>query len=132
MTSSTEPVVKREIKFRFYDKKTHKLLSECNMWWNYIEYLNGDDVIVCQFTGLLDRNGKDIYEGDIVTYTGMDKKTHNGVVEYISDRAHFGLRIKSGWSTMSSESSIRDEVIGNIYENKDLLALNKDRSNTNE
>ena len=81
-----------------------------------------------QFTGLKDKNGKEIYEGDI-----LNKEYHNltvsdgiGVVEMgqgnDSDGYHHGVWL--GWKC--GKSSLLDingkaEVIGNIYENPDLL-----------
>ena len=73
---------------------------------------------VCQFTGLHDKNGKEIYEGDFITYSGI---TSNGqkiirVVNYNYDYARF-----QGGMYPLSETKNLIEVIGNIYENPELL-----------
>lgn len=81
----------------------------------------GDDVMitdkpVMQFTGLTDRHGKEIYEGDILTQEGEP----NFIVQY-SDGSFRGDDI-DGWDVMSDhfplDQSMTDtaEVIGNIYE----------------
>ena len=75
--------------------------------------------ILMQFTGLKDKNGKEIYEGDIIC---PDKNNQNektvGSVEWHEQLACFIVRYKdgTGW-----KSFIEMEVIGNIYENPELL-----------
>lgn len=73
---------------------------------------------VMQFTGLLDKKGKEIYEGDVVNCP-MDfgpGGTHDRV-----NRVHitsFGVRPMMEWNY--KEEGMKPEVIGNIYENPDL------------
>lgn len=85
---------------------------------------------VGQFTGLFDKNGKEIYEGDIISVNGKYPK----LVKYINDYACFCLaniedldeemdtgywhQVSPGWWN-SSKREI--QVIGNIYDNPELI-----------
>jgi uncharacterized phage protein (TIGR01671 family) len=93
---------------------------------------------VGQFTGLCDKNGKEIYEGDIIEKKNRHSDMGLFVVEFINGLAWnyngFGLRkIDDGKLSNFSPDSIWfpsnkpenwDKVIGNIHENKDLLTKN--------
>ena len=73
---------------------------------------------VGQFTGIPDKNNKDIYEGDVVRFSGSKSDTAICKVEFFEGRFIFRLddssyRDISGWNNT--------EVIGNIYENKELI-----------
>lgn len=67
-----------------------------------------------QFTGLYDRNGKPIYEGDIVTIQGASK-IHTRKIEFEKGTFHFGY-VPDGMCEYSEM-----EVIGNICENPELI-----------
>jgi uncharacterized phage protein (TIGR01671 family) len=70
------------------------------------------DAVAMQSTGLFDKNGKEIYEGDIV------KNQHGDVVKIIWEEGGFNIVYDIIECTFFPDES---EVIGNIYENTDLL-----------
>ena len=102
-----------------FDTKVIEVYDEsCNTY----RYLDFEDVEFMENTGLKDKNGKYIYVGDIVTVNG----TWDCIIEYKQSSCAFVLKsIDSRWSTgyFSNYDNIEEmlEVIGNIYENKELL-----------
>lgn len=72
-----------------------------------------------QYTGLHDRNGKEIYEGDIVKTKCGDFEVI-GVVEYDENTCHFYIKNENGINQSFFEK-LEIEIIGNIYDNKELL-----------
>ena len=84
-----------------------------------------DEKTVGQCTGLRDKNGKEIYEGDIIQdSTFKDRGSYIMAVEWEKEAASFVLT-RNGWAFRHYfyESSNPDdcEVIGNIHENQELL-----------
>lgn len=108
----------REIKFRMYHKdfgmskpvSLQDLSLSTDARW--IEL----NPIIMQYTGLKDKNGKDIYEGDVLLL--LDPSWHKDIrIPVIYDRG--GYRAEFG--TLYRACNIGVEVIGNIYENPELL-----------
>ena len=130
----------REIKFRVWDKETKKMHicgedahdeitfeSKTNKAY-YYNSKNGcgslredSDYILMQYTGLKDKNGKEIYEGDIVRILGGEYE--QGFYEW-DETVIIKDLIYDGFNLMMTIDQIGNgaiEVIGNIYENKNLL-----------
>ena len=121
----------REIKFRAWDKKEKKMYSVSTLWIsgltiNVVETIASHsdrykeiplkDCELMEFTGLKDRNGKEIYEGDIVTVQcGFEE----------SDRSEPALveLVYGCWSNGGSHlfGCKAHEIIGNVHEDAELL-----------
>ena len=84
-----------------------------------------NNMIVMQSTGLKDKNGREVFEGDIFQWS-FAVDTYKGEVKWWPDRAGFGLPSmiasnRNGFMMLDSRIALEGEVIGNIYENPDLL-----------
>ena len=134
----------REIKFRAWLKEEKKMVNveTIDFTDKSIQYLEKNefinayllrrmifgDIELMQYTGLKDKNGKEIYEGDIIKYKfPYDKRLkHISPVKFLKTEASFGIKDRYGNEiplyTISANNYF--EVIGNIYENKNLLEEN--------
>ena len=88
----------------------------CTEFWNKV-----DPETVGQFTGLIDKNGKRICDGDIVINKNLHSK--KWVVEYRTDSEYVGFVLvevgKSGISYFTSWAEV--EIMGNIHDNPELI-----------
>jgi uncharacterized phage protein (TIGR01671 family) len=117
----------REIKFRAWDDLNKRMIHSYAKGFNNI--LSEGDILnryenIMQFTGLHDKNGKEIYEGDLLrlleTVPSDDPAypyyCDTMEVCYCEPHCRFGLT--DGGAILDIPSNV--EVIGNIYENPDL------------
>lgn len=113
-------------------------------YYHMDEFIQPDGLIFMQYTGLLDKNDKEIYEGDIVRYIrynwkcqghSQDQTDMVSVCEIYWDEKRHAFREQGkfpsggGWSgylSFNDERADRNEieVIGNIYENPELISSN--------
>ena len=123
----------REIKFRAWLKEKKEMIDNArpDFFCKQLNYLCGnsaggqdvlgvstEDIELMQYTGLKDKNNKEIYEGDIVTLHNSKYK-----VIFNSKEARFVLRDDEFESEISftNNNNERMKIVGNIYENPELL-----------
>ena len=143
----------REIKFRAWDKKSKKIREvNCIVFhnireafsfnksnspklihlWGYdtinqkdiILYREEKDVVLTQFTGHVDKNGKEIYEGDIIKAKTVDvihpQDAFKIKEEYVTSPVYWDSYLcsfETDFNCFSFGDSKNFEIIGNIYEN---------------
>jgi len=118
----------RKLRFRAWDKwkKDHNTQHRGFYYFDlkdvYDEMIDGDDIEITQFIGLLDKNGKEIFEGDILKARNLDgSKTMISMVKY-SNRSFVALGDEEDDDDILYFVPNCMEIIGNIYENPELLA----------
>ena len=80
---------------------------------------------VSQYTGLKDKNGREIFEGDIVRH-GLFKQDYKMIVRYREESAAFMFGDKRTGFSFSSDQTKYLEIIGNVHENPELLEVHHD------
>lgn len=76
-----------------------------------------------QYTGLKDKNGKEIYEGDVIRITGISPAVYQGQKDTPYESVYHIEWGRLSWSPHWAEYE-GVEILGNIYENPDLMAKN--------
>lgn len=125
----------RDIKFRGFDSVNKVMLpvESINFREGYISLNEGDNPVtdtlemieLIRYTGVKDRNGKEIYEGDIVSFYNDEEyklKSTNALVIY--DSGAFMLEHKKLGKEYLGEMDIENmciKIVGNIYDNPELL-----------
>ena len=127
----------REIKFRAWDRNNKKMLH------NFLVSSNGDAFIIrdpmlptgddfgftgmipcidsvnlMQFTGLHDKNGRELCESDIIYHTAYKQKYK---IEFIPDAGGYVVKSENHTCPLTAMCQQYLEIIGNLYENPELL-----------
>jgi uncharacterized phage protein (TIGR01671 family) len=136
--------MKSEIKFRAWDTMAHKMepvgeitfdtglevaIGNQNGKTRSVNVQYQPHIILMQYTGLHDKNGREVYEGDIVNVhrVVLSPGDRIGWVEYT---AKYGYSIRFGnrscrQSDWANDEGAKYEVIGNIFDNPELLEAEK-------
>ena len=127
----------RELKFRAWDKRLKKWAMDnvvsvqnslkdritigCELDTNIPEVDEEEQIHVMQYTGLKDKHGKDIFEGDLLNMPNDDFEP----LEVFFENGEFRVRHCTGNGYLSGDGlyvySLEGELVGNIYENPELL-----------
>ncbi len=113
----------RDIKLRVWTGKEYRYPPSMNEWdiedaCMFIDYVNRHDSVLEQFTGLKDKNGKEIYEGDILSresFTPWVVTFEKG--SFCIANITFQCRLFSCFDVDVTDR----EIIGNIHENPELM-----------
>jgi len=115
----------RTIKFRAWidDEMVYDGNSDIKIYLNGAVSQDGvwitSDVQIMQFTGLLDKNGKEIWEGDLLNYEEYTNEVYQ--VQWNGTDCGWQAWRKIGFISLGIHVAEKIEVIGNIYETPELL-----------
>lgn len=126
----------RDIRFRAWDSSEEEMINWGKLIYDPDDWLlgilrgeNNEDVLI-QYTGLKDKNGKEIYEGDIIQQNYMNCKEELGFISCGETADDWLLQLVPDniYGRFGHLSSAIDndnaKVIGNIYSNPELLEKN--------
>ena len=127
-------------KFRVWDVKNKKFLPESYFailgngklivtlsgYYNDFTNTNQDDYVIQQYTGLTDKNGNLIFEGDIVQYNQNSSYDNmNFIARWSDNQLGFIFQSNSGEQLVNQTPHLNRfkhlEVVGNIFEHENLL-----------
>ncbi len=112
------------IKFRAWDKETKTMNGMAEIYRNRNQEIElhprDENIILMQTTGLFDKNGKEIFEGDIL-------KSNKYITSVFYERGAYCVKFRRTPNTTVTMNVIsfiekyKTKIVGNIYENPELL-----------
>ena len=90
------------------------------------DYVFVDYLVIMQSTGLKDKNGKEIFEGDVVRQVRTQPTTENETITGVVTMIEGAWLIMNDCEQLASflwSETDENEIIGNVYENKELLEV---------
>lgn len=124
-------VKSRMLKFKIWDSKTRTFIKPYGIgivdrkWFDThgdnvktdLLTVFSDDADVCQFTGILDKDGTEIYEGDKISFQKNNFSVEIGTVQYQPSSARFIIYYQDIFFTEFGDNIENIKVVGNIYQN---------------
>ena len=105
----------------YFDTEGVQLRDDGGLYWRHFR-----EVILMQSTGILDKNNKEIFEGDVVRQVRTQPTTENDIITGVV------TMLEGAWLIMNDNEQLasylwsetdENEIIGNIYENPELLEV---------
>ena len=113
----------RKIKFRIWNRIGKRMLYDSSLAFKGNKVIEETGTKVMQYTGLKDKCGKEIYEGDIIEYPIFEDEL--GVVKWSEEKGYWHIesitQIGINRFSLYDDSDKDYEVKGNIYENPELV-----------
>ena len=125
-------------KYRVWDKELQTMLDVSLIdfkkgvlvgeHWEFGEtnFMSFDEIVLMQSTGLFDKNNKEIFEGDVVRQVRTQPTTENETITGVVTMSEGAWLIMNDNEQLASylwSETDENEIIGNIYENKDILEV---------
>ena len=112
----------RSLKFRAWNPRLKQMEYFDDLYWfedNYVHHDGDNDYEISQFTGMLDCDGKEIYEGDLVylrVIYHFNKESHEYANEEVMYRDQLGMYVFGEDEYCMTDRILRIKVVGNKWE----------------